>query len=75
MGGCSGGPCGPETKSSYSGSPANVEELVKASSLEEANELIKDRHVLNGGILELLQVSGRVYSGKNEKEGCPCSKG
>lgn len=46
MGGCSGGACSSETGSGFGGGgQSQIEELVKAASLEEANRLLQEGHV------------------------------
>jgi hypothetical protein len=46
MGGCSGGSCGSETGGGFgAGGQSQIEELVKAASLEEANRLLREDHV------------------------------
>lgn len=47
MSGCSGGSCGPGAAGGHAGGGQDhIEELVKATNIEEASELIREGHVL-----------------------------
>lgn len=75
MGGCSSGSCGPETVSCFSeGSQSQIEELVKAASIEEAGKMIREGCVLMAVYWNCARSAEEYVLGKLKKKEAPARK-